>query len=133
MAIIIQNKFALDSLGYKTIGFAFPISDGGVFPPTYTVKEQLRYNLINYLMTNPGESYLNPDFGAGLPKFIFEQINTQNLESIKTIVQNKITIAFPNIKVQKIDVYGNEDFNQIRIVITYNILNFGNDQITLQF
>lgn len=133
MAIIIQNKFALDSLGYKTIGFAFPISSGGVFPPTYTVKEQLRYNLINYLMTNPGESYLNPNFGAGLPKFIFEQINTQNLESIKTVIQNKITVAFPSIKVQQVDVYGNEDYNQIRIVITYNILNFGNDQITLQF
>jgi len=133
MAIIIQNKFALDSLGSKTIGFSFPLNAGAVFPPTYTVQDQIKYNLINYLMTNSGESYLNPTFGAGLQDFVFEQITTENFALLETIIKEKIQFAFPQVQVKKIEVLGNADNNQVRIVITYNIINFGNDQITLQF
>ena len=84
-------------------------------------------------MTNSGESYLSPNFGAGLQDFVFEQITTENFALLETIIKEKIQFAFPQIQVKKIEVLGNADNNQVRIVITYNIINFGNDQITLQF
>jgi phage baseplate assembly protein W len=133
MAIIIQNTFPIDTLGYKTIGFSFPMDEGAVFPATTNVLTQLKYNLINYLMTEPGEVYLNTNFGAGLQNVVFEQITSNNLSILEQIIKDKIQNAFPQISVQKIEVLGTPDQNQIRIIITYNVVNFGNDQITLNF
>jgi phage baseplate assembly protein W len=133
MAIIIQNTFPIDTLGYKTIGFSFPMDEGAVFPATTNVLTQLKYNLINYLMTEPGEVYLNTNFGAGLQNVVFEQITSDNLSLLEQIIKDKIQNAFPQISVQKIEVLGTPDQNQIRIIITYNVVNFGNDQITLNF
>jgi hypothetical protein len=133
MAIIIQNTFPIDTLGYKTIGFSFPMNEGAVFPATTNVLTQLKYNLINYLMTEPGEVYLNTNFGAGLQNVVFEQITSDNLSLLEQIIKDKIQNAFPQISVQKIEVLGTPDQNQIRIIITYNVVNFGNDQITLNF
>jgi phage baseplate assembly protein W len=133
MAIIIQNTFPIDTLGYKTIGFSFPMDEGAVFPATTSVLTQLKYNLINYLMTEPGEVYLNTNFGAGLQNVVFEQITSDNLSLLEQIIKDKIQNAFPQISVQKIEVLSTPDQNQIRIIITYNVVNFGNDQITLNF
>ncbi len=133
MAIIIQNKYPIDVLGYKTIGFSFPMDEGAVFPPTTDAITQLKYNLINYLMTEPGEVYLNTNFGAGLQNVVFEQITSNNLSILEQIIKDKIQNAFPQISVQKIEVLSTPDQNQIRIIITYNVVNFGNDQITLNF
>jgi len=133
MAIIIQNKYPIDVLGYKTIGFSFPMDEGAVFPPTTDAITQLKYNLINYLMTEPGEIYLNTNFGAGLQNIVFEQITTENLEILDQVIREKISNAFPQIQVQKLDILSSADINQVRIVITYNIINFGSDQITLNF
>jgi phage baseplate assembly protein W len=133
MAIIIQNTFPIDTLGYKTIGFSFPMDEGAVFPATTNVLTQLKYNLINYLMTEPGEVYLNTNFGAGLQNVVFEQITSDNLSFLEQIIKDKIQNNFPQISIQKIEVLGTPNQNQIRIIITYNVVNFGNDQITLNF
>jgi hypothetical protein len=52
---------------------------------------------------------------------------------LEQIIKDKIQNAFPQISVQKIEVLSTPDQNQIRIIITYNVVNFGNDQITLNF
>ena len=46
--------------------------------------------LINYLLTNPGERPLNPEFGAGLRNFIFNAINSDNFKFLKEDIQTKI-------------------------------------------
>jgi phage baseplate assembly protein W len=100
----------------------------------YTTKDAIKNNLINYFLTNPGERPANPTFGAGLRVYIFNQINSGNLDFIKEDVQQKLINNFPNIIVNSVEVLGQEDYNTINIIIKYSIKNTGiNDELQLTF
>mgnify|MGYP003352512083 CR=1 FL=1 len=70
------------------IGVGLPFNKVSAFKSTYSTKEQIKYNLINLLLTNKGERIENPEFGADLKKELFENIDENTFENIK----NKITI-----------------------------------------
>ena len=52
------------------IGVDLPFSGPVAFIPNYQTKDAIKNNLINFLLTNPGERYENPLFGAGLRRYI---------------------------------------------------------------
>ena len=63
-----------------SIGVALPLDEVNMFKGTKTLKEQIKTNLINVLLTEPGERVNEPDFGVGLKKLLFEpNINTDDV------------------------------------------------------
>ena len=132
MAFRIQNKFPIDTKARVAVGVSIPFNAPGVFNSTYQTSDQIKSNLINYFMTNRGERYMNPTFGANLRATVFEQISQGNIENLKQVISDDIKIYFPNITVNSLDVYGTEDLNQLQIVFNYSIINFGiNDTLQI--
>ena len=125
MAKIIPNRFPIDSEARKAIGFGFPLNGGAVFVPTYQTKDQIKANLINYLLTNKGERVFNPNFGANLRALLFENIIESSLEDLQAIIQDNIALYFPQIVVREIDFVNTPDENTINFILTYEIINFG--------
>ena len=115
-------------------GVDLPFSEPGVFTPNYQTRDAIKNNLINYLLTNPGERVENPTFGAGLREYIFLQIENQDFNFIKEDLQAKISDNFDNIRIENILVFQNENENTININIDYSIPNTGiNDTLELNF
>ena len=80
MAYRIYNQFPSDlKNGRRAIGFSLPFTGEAVFNPTYTTKDQMRSNIINYFLTNKGERIFNPSFGANLREKLFSQITLGNI------------------------------------------------------
>ena len=71
MAQIIANKYPIDLEARKAVGFGFPLNGDAVFVPTYTTSDQIKANLVNWLLTNKGERIMNPNFGADLKSLLF--------------------------------------------------------------
>lgn len=116
------------------IGFDLPINGDGVFTPNYQTRDAIKANLVNYLLTNPGERPGNPQFGAGLRRFIFTQIEEGNLEFIQQDIQGKINGNFSNIVVENLEIISNSEYNSINIKLYYSIPNTGiEDQLELSF
>ena len=116
------------------IGVDLPLSGPIAFIPNYQTKDAIKNNLINYLLTNPGERIENPSFGAGLRRFIFEQISTNNLEYIKEDLQDKISTNFPTVRLQEVDVLQTYNTNTIQVILKYSIPNTNiNDTVELNF
>ena len=59
------------------IGVGLPFNKPSAFKSTYSTKEQVKYNLINLLLTNKGERIENPEFGCDIKKSIFDFINNE--------------------------------------------------------
>ena len=125
MAQIIQNKYPIDSNARKAVGFGFPLNGDAVFVPTYQTKDQIRANLINYLLTNNDERVFNPNFGANLRALLFENIVDSTLDDLKVLIQTNISSRFPQINVKKIEFQNEPDQNTINFVLTYEIVLFG--------
>jgi phage baseplate assembly protein W len=107
------------------IGVNIPFNTNSVFSSNYSSIDAIKSNLINFLLTNQDERYLNPSFGGNLRAFIFEQITTGNLDFLKETLQTQIAQNFPDVVVNDLQVLQNPDSNQIFIELTYSILNTG--------
>lgn len=132
MARIIQNRYPIDSVGRKAVGFGFPINGPSVFVPTFTTREQTKSNLINYLLTNRGERVFNPLFGADLRKLLFENVQDRTTDELQERIQNDIIIYFPQVEVKEILFDNQPDRNTINFTLIYTIINLGvDDDITI--
>jgi phage baseplate assembly protein W len=132
MARILQNRYPIDSVERKALGFGFPLNGPSVFVPTFNTREQTKANLINYLLTNKGERVFNPNFGADLRNLLFQNIEDNTTNELREIIQNDINVFFPQVKIEQIEFVNQPDQNTINFTLIYTIENFGiTDDITI--
>lgn len=121
MAYNLRQISPLDFKPSTGIGVKLPFSADNVFTTVYTTKEQLKYNIINYMLTDLGERPMNPNFGMGLRSRLFESITASTIEEIKQSIQTQIESMFPNVQIQQLNVIGQPDTNSINIQFSYTI------------
>ena len=128
------NINPLDLKPSTAIGVSIPFSAPNVFTSVYTTQEQLKYNIINYLLTNKGERLFQPNFGANIRNQLFEQITPQAADEVEGVIRAGVEAYFPTVVIQELKVIPYGDTNSINIKFTYNITNTGqSDQISLNF
>ncbi len=125
MARIIQNRFPIDTEDRRAVGFGFPLNGNAVFTPTYQTRDQIKANLVNYLLTNKGERVFNPNFGADLRNLLFENILDTTTDELRSRIQNDISSFFPEVTVKQITFDNIPDSNTINFILTYEIILFG--------
>ena len=134
MAFNPQQIAPIDFQPSVAVGINLPFSGLAVFESNYQTKDAIKNNLINFFLTNRTERYLNPNFGGDLRKYIFEQINSNNLDFLKQDIQNQIGLYFPNVIVASLDVMEYIDNNQIVITLKYTIADTNiSDQLDIAF
>ena len=106
----------------KGIGINILYNNGtNVFNQTYTTKDQVKSNLINFILTNKGERLFDPSFGGDLRASLFEQDTT--FDSIASKLESEIYAYVPNINIQSINLKKYSDENLVNIIINYSIKN----------
>ena len=138
MAYRIENNNPLD-LDYKlAVGVSVPFvgsiisGSDAVFSSTYTTTEQLRSDIINYILTNKNERVLNPNYGSDLRRFIFQNITGINLNNLKLQIIDGLKANFPQIITNNVTITPDHDINSINIVIDYSFAGNNNSiDITL--
>ena len=115
-----------------SIGVAFPLDEVNMFKGTQTLKEQVKANLINLLLTQPGERINEPNFGVGLKHYLFEQ--NVDIDSLNTLINEQINIYIPEISLMDtiVDFLDDEHLLFIKIIYSINSDNT-TDAIQLNF
>tara|TARA_R110002153_G_scaffold71564_1_gene187661 strand:+ start:24 stop:431 length:408 start_codon:yes stop_codon:yes gene_type:complete len=133
MAQILANKVPINSNPRKAVGFGFPLNGNAVFVPTYTTKDQVRANLVNFLLTNTGERVFNPNYGANLRAQIFEGLTNDNYATLEDIIIQAIGDRFPNVEIEEIKFNPVPDTNSLFFTLIYQVaLLSGTDEINIQ-
>lgn len=125
MAQIIANKYPIDLEARKAVGFGFPLNGDAVFVPTYTTSDQIKANLVNWLLTNKGERIMNPNFGADLKSLLFQQADVGLEDQLQFNIETSIKEYFPMIQVKEINFDIDPDRNTTNFILTYEIVLFG--------
>jgi phage baseplate assembly protein W len=155
MAIRIPNQHPLDINKRVAVGVSIPFNgiptnpnnslfSGSTFPPpaplgnsvfnsTYTTVDQIKSNIINYVLTNKGERVLNPNFGSNLRNFIFENLTETNLRALEIKLSNDISSNFPSVNVQSVILTPAYESNAVQLDITYSIYGSGAQNIQITF
>jgi len=134
MAIRINNKPVIDTKPDYAVGIDLPLNADNVFTSNYTTADAIKYNLINFLLTNKGERVFNPTFGANLQSMIFSQSTQTNIESVEANVRNQISLYFPSVVINQLLFTPYPDQNLLVITFKYSIPTLGIDEtINLNF
>lgn len=132
MSYRVKKINSLDLKKSTGIGVKIPFSSKSVFTTVYSSKEQLKYNLLNFLLTNKRERLFNPNFGASLRKMLFENIGSSFSENLKDYMTYEIESNFPNIKISDMKVSSKPDLNRVEISFSYKIININDtDEVFL--
>jgi len=111
------------------VGVPFPFNADGVFYSSYTTKEQVKSNLLNVLLTEPGERLYNPLFGVGIRNLLFEQ--GIDLEKLRARIKMQTEIYVPEITITDVVVNKAPHSHVLFIRLTYK-LNINNDPDSIQ-
>lgn len=115
----------------KGIGISVLYSNNtSVFNSTITTKDQIKSNLINYVLTNKGERLYDPNFGGDVRRAIFEANDDLTFDAIATRLEEEILQYVPNIILQSIIIKRDPDRNLVNIIINYQ-LNQNNQQVVI--
>jgi phage baseplate assembly protein W len=101
-----------------------------VFDSTITTKDQVKSNLINYVLTDKGSRPYNPNFGGDIRRAIFEANDNTAFDSIAARLETEIPQYVPNIILQSIIIKRDPDNNLVNIIINYQ-LNQDNQQVVI--
>jgi phage baseplate assembly protein W len=111
----------------RAVGITIPFKGGGVFPKTYSTKDQIKSNLINLLLTHKGERPLNPKFGTNLLDLIFEPIDNKIITDIQNQIIDNVRAYIPEITLTEIKITPDADQNKLFVAVSY-ILNLSGDK-----
>jgi phage baseplate assembly protein W len=99
-----------------------------VFNQTYTTKEQVKSNLIHFILTNKGERIFDPTFGGDLRASLFEPDVV--FDNIADRLEKEIYEYVPNIIINNIELIKASDINLVNLRIFYSINN-QNDNLSI--
>jgi len=116
------------------IGLSIPFNKFSAFKSTYSTKEQVKYNLINLLLTNKGERIENPEFGCDIKKSIFDFINTDNINKINNYIRVGVQTFIPEINLENVIISPEPDQNYVNVKVEYSMRISGEtDEIQINF
>jgi phage baseplate assembly protein W len=103
----------------------------GAYSMNKTLTESVKQNFKMLLLTNPGERIMNPDFGAGIRKYLFSQESENYQENMQQAILNQTRKYLKFIRVDNI-LFGEFKNNSISMSIHYSIPSLSvNDQLNI--
>ena len=106
----------------RGIGISVLFNNGtNVFNQTFTTKDQVKSNLINYILTDKGERFFNPTFGGNLRASLFQP--DTDFDNVAARLETEIYAYVPNIIIKNIGIKKFSDENTVNIVLSYSINN----------
>jgi phage baseplate assembly protein W len=120
----------MSSLGVK-LPLARDAGDG--YGMIKSFKTMIRQNFKMLILTSPGERIMEPNFGVGLKKYLFENFNESVFAKIERDIFSQTQTYLPVININEIRFNtALMDENQLGVQIRYSIPNL-NIQDLLEF
>ena len=123
------KRFVEDRDTRVSVGLDFPVArqagdNMGYFATTKTTMDAIKNDVKLLLMTQRGERLMQPFLGMDIRRFLFEQTTDDTAIQIENDIVDTFQTWLPFVQLQDIDVdLGDQDRNQIKINVTFNIRN----------
>ena len=117
---LIQNNKKINPLDINknaTIGVAIPLNEVNMTSGTTTTREQLKTNLLNLLLTIPGETINNADYGIGLKQQLFE--NNLDKTTLLEVINSQVSFFLPEIVIDNLELEQDLDEYKVTMKLSY--------------
>lgn len=77
----------------------------------------IKNDILQLLMTIPGERIYRPDFGVNLRNFVFEQITDDELEVLRSEIVFAVSTFEPRVTVDYVQIDREDDKNRVKVTV----------------
>tara|TARA_A100001515_G_scaffold141560_1_gene138730 strand:- start:349 stop:732 length:384 start_codon:yes stop_codon:yes gene_type:complete len=98
------------------------------FALTKTYREAIAQNFKNLMLTSPGERIMDPDFGVGLRRFLFEQSTPLLIADIEERINSQVATYLPFLEILNvfINTPDQEEYsNELQVRVEYLVVPLG--------
>lgn len=106
----------------KWFGFNPPFVDGNNILPFQTDERLIKNDLMQLLMTSPGERVMRADFGTDIRKYVFEQMTPQSINALRDNIITAINKYETRVKLSNVKITANPEGNLATISILASII-----------
>jgi phage baseplate assembly protein W len=116
----------------ELLGCPYPIvkTPLGLLPTVYDI-QAVKADLMQLLLTNPGERVMMPDFGTPLRNLLFEQNDPTIYDKIRSVIIASVAQWEPRIVVTEVEV--TDDKNQSGAIAELNNANSNSVYVMINF
>ena len=123
MAYIVRNVDILDLKPSTGVGIDLPFNGPTGINTTYTTRDAVKANLLNFILTGKRERVMNPTFGSGVRDLIFEQQTEDLTDQVEDLIIGGIEAYFPQVQINTLNVVQSPDSYTITIYLNYSVIN----------
>jgi uncharacterized protein len=123
MAYIVRNVDVLDLKPSTGVGIDLPFNGPTGINTTYTTKDAVKANLLNFILTGKRERVMNPTFGSGVRDLIFEQQTEDLTDQVEDLIIGGVELYFPQVQINTLNVVQSPDNYTITIYLNYSVIN----------
>ena len=123
MAYIVRNVDVLDLKPSTGVGIDLPFNGPTGINTTYTTKDAVKANLLNFILTGKRERVMNPTFGSGVRDLIFEQQTEDLTNQVEDLIIGGVEAFFPQVQINTLNVVQSPDNYTITIYLNYSVIN----------
>ena len=123
MEYIVNNIDVLDLKPSTGVGIGLPFNGPTGINTTYTTKDAIKANLLNFLLTAKRERVMNPQFGSGLPDLLFEPVTDTFIDQAESLIYNGVELFFPQVQILELNVDLYPDNSTVIIYLKYTVIN----------
>ena len=123
MAYIVRNVAVLDTKPSTGIGITVPFDGPTGINTTFTTKDTIKSNLLNFILTGKRERVFNPSFGSGVRELLFQPITEDLIDQVDNLIRGGVESYFPTVDIRELDVTLQPNSKTITIYLNYSIIN----------
>ena len=123
MAYIVRNVDVLDLNPSTGVGISLPFNGPTGINTTYTTRDAVKSNLLNFILTGKKERVMNPSFGSGVRDLLFEPITESLTDQVESLIYGGVETYFPQVQINSLTVDLSPDNLTVIIYLNYSIIN----------
>lgn len=81
----------------------------------------IKNDILQLLLTVPGERVMRPDFGVNLRNFVFEQLTQADIFSLQTEIESQVSTQEPRVNVERVEIVRDDDNNGLIVRVVVNL------------
>ena len=123
MAYLIKSVDVLDLQPSTGVGIKIPFDGQTGINTTFTTKDAIKSNLLNFLLTGKRERILNPSFGSGLREVLFQPLSQDTIDQVEELIAGGVESFFPQVIINNLDVQVEQETSTLSITLGYSVIN----------
>jgi phage baseplate assembly protein W len=86
------------------------------------IKELVKQNMKMLILTNPGERVMEPEYGVGIRRFLFQNFESDVFARIDSKIRDQVAKYMPAVQIKRLQFSNSDpDTNTLSLYLEYSI------------